>query len=64
MTEIWQHGKYVRLSALKYCQYHTGHLLAFSKTVIKVLKQGVKFVQTYQVPTTIEFRLGSDFYKP
>ena len=33
----------------KYCQYHTGHLLAFRKTAIKALKQGVKFVQTQQV---------------
>ena len=36
----------VRVSGLKYCQYHTGHLLAFRKTVIKVLKQVVKFVET------------------
>ena len=30
-------------------QYHTRHLLAFCKTAIKILKQDVKFVQTYQV---------------
>ena len=36
----------VRISALKYCQYHTGHLLTFRKTAIKALKQDVKFVQT------------------
>ena len=28
---------------MKHCQYHSG------QTVIKTLKQGVKFVQTYQV---------------
>ena len=45
----WQRYEHVRLSALKHCYYHTGHLLAFSKTAIKIFKQGVKFVQTYQV---------------
>ena len=45
----WQRYEYVRLLALKYYQYHTGHLLYFCKTAIKILKQGVKFVQTYQV---------------
>ena len=42
----WLHLKCVRISALKYCQYHTGHLLAFQKTSIKALKQSAKFVQT------------------
>ena len=32
---------------MKYCQYHARHLLAFCKMVIKILKQDVKFVQTY-----------------
>ena len=27
----WLHYECVRISALKYCQYHTGHLLAFRK---------------------------------
>ena len=27
----WLHYEGVRISALKYCQYHTGHLLAFRK---------------------------------
>ena len=44
----WQHYECARLSALKYCQSHSGHLLAFWKTAIKTPKQGVKFVQTYQ----------------
>ena len=42
----WLHYECVRISILKYCQYHNGHLLAFRKTAIKSLKQGVKFVQT------------------
>ena len=42
----WQHYKYVRILALKYCQCHTGHLLAFQKTAMKALKQGVKFFLT------------------
>ena len=45
----WQRYEHVRLPALKHCYYHTGPLLAFSKTAIKIFKQGVKFVQTYQV---------------
>ena len=53
----WMHYECVRISALRYCQYHTGNLLAFRKAAVKALKQGVKFVQT----TTIDFRLVSVF---
>ena len=50
---------------MKHCQYYTGYLLAFCKMAIKILKQGVKFVQTYQKCTaSIDFRLDSDSYKP
>ena len=42
----WLHYESVRISALKYCRYRTGHLFALRKTAIKALKQGVKFVQT------------------
>ena len=37
----WLHYECVGISAWKYCEYLTGHLLAFRK-------QGVKFVQLYQ----------------
>ena len=52
-----QHYEYVRLSALKYCQYHTGHLLAFGKTAIKILKQGVKFSNLSSVLQQLTFVL-------
>ena len=33
----WLHYECLRISTLKYCQYHTGHLIAFRKTAIKLL---------------------------
>ena len=42
----WLYYECVRISALQYCQYHRESLPAFQKVVVKVLRQGVKFIQT------------------
>ena len=57
----WQHYEYVRLSTLKNCQCHTGHLPDFCRAAIKKLTQGVKLFKPIKCTTAIDYCLCSDF---
>ena len=58
----WLHYECVRISALKYCLYHTGHLLAFENGH-KSTQARYKFCENLtKCTTTIGFCLTSVFF--